>query len=543
MISSTIRELRMNSLLAFDYATTGSDPAQDRPMEFACVRLDMDLNIIGNPTSLHCRPSPDHLPDPAACILNGITPQFCEQVGLAELPFVNEVHRQLSTSGTIGFGYNSIAFDDELTRFMFWRNLIDPYAHEWKNGCGRWDLIELVRATYALRPETLEWPRDDSGSVSFRLDQLSVTNGLLQESTHDALSNVYATVELARVIKDRQPQLYAHMFSMRDKTQALQEMNASSHAPFIHIGAETSTAAGVRLMLPITQHPTNRNEVIAWDLSKDPRQLHDLDAESIRLRLFTRHDQRPEDFEAMPLHSIAANKSPAVFRNLHVLSRERAVELDIDVAAASANVTTLLGVLDTLDLPRLLQVVYARDPLESDVEQALYDGFIGNHDRRALDLLRELEPNDLASLEPEFSDPRLGELFLRYKARHYPNTLSQRERDKWEEHRYRKLVTGHAGSRTVATVRESVEAQRRILIESAALADTARYHILDDVLAHTNRLAAEIDPYETMTSTTPPLPPVEPALAPEASSMPVQTDLFGDQIEPPVSRRVRTRHR
>lgn len=210
-------------------------------------------------------------------------------------------------------------------------------------------------------------------------------------------------------------------------------------------------------MLPITQHPTNRNEVIAWNLSKDPRQLLELDAESIRLRLFTRHDQRPEAFEAMPLHSIAANKSPAVFRNLHVLSRERAVELDIDVAAASANVTTLLGVLDTLDLPRLLQVVYARDPLESDVEQALYDGFIGNHDRRALDLLRELEPADLASLEPELSDPRLGELFLRYKARHYPNTLSQRERDKWEEYRYRKLVTSHAGSRTVATVRESVK--------------------------------------------------------------------------------------
>ena len=340
-----------------------------------------------------------------------------------------------------------------------------------------------MRATYALRPETLEWCRDDSGSVSLELKQVSAANGLLEESTHDSLSNVYATIELARVIKDRQPQLYAHMFSMHEKMWALQEMNATSHAPFIHISAETSTAAGVRLMVPITHHPTNRNEVIAWDLSKDPRQLLDLDAESIRLRLFTRHDQRPEDFEAMPLQSIAANKSPAVFNNLHVLSRERAVELDIDVGAALANVTTLLGVLGTLDLPRLLQVVYARDPVESDVEQALYEGFIRNHDRRALDLLRELEPAHLASVEPGFSDPRLGELFLRYKARHYPDTLSQRERDKWEEHRYRKLVTGYTGSRTVAVVRSSVEAQRRTLMESAGLADPARYHILDDVLA------------------------------------------------------------
>ena len=137
MILSTIRKLRMNTLLAFDYATTGSDPVRDRPKEFACVRFDMDLNIIGTPTSLHCKPSPDDLPDPAACLLNGITPQFCEEVGQAELAFVSEVHRQLSTPSTIVFGCNSIAFDNEITRFMFWRNLIDPYGHEWKNGCGR----------------------------------------------------------------------------------------------------------------------------------------------------------------------------------------------------------------------------------------------------------------------------------------------------------------------------------------------------------------------------------------------------------------------
>ena len=299
---------------------------------------------------------------------------------------------------------------------------------------------------------------DDSGNVSFILNQVSAANGLLQQSTHDALSNVYATVERARLIKDRQPQLYTHMFSMRDKARALREVNATSHAPFIHIGAEATAAVPVRLMLPVTQHPTNRNEVIAWDLSTDPRQLLDLDAESIRLRLFTRHDQLPEDFEAMPRHSIAANKSTAVFNDLHTLSCKRAAELDIDVGAALANVSTTLGVLETLDQPRLLQVVYARDSVESYVEQALYQGFIGNHDRRALDLLRELALADLASLKPEFSDPRLGELFLRNKARHYPNTLSQRERDKWEEHRYRRLATGRAGSRKVAMVRASVEA-------------------------------------------------------------------------------------
>lgn len=208
----------MNTLLAFDYATTGNDPVRDRPVEFACVRLDADLNIIGNATTIiHCRPFPDHLPDPGACVLSGITPQLCEQIGLPELRFVNEVQRQLGSPGTVSFGYNSIAFDDEVTRFMFWRNLIDPYAHEWKNGCGRWDLIELVRATYVLRPETLEWPRDGAGNVTVGLEPLTDANQLLHESAHDALSNVYATIELARLILDRQPSCMSTCFRCATK--------------------------------------------------------------------------------------------------------------------------------------------------------------------------------------------------------------------------------------------------------------------------------------------------------------------------------------
>jgi exodeoxyribonuclease-1 len=533
----------MNTLLVFDYATTGNDPTRDRPVEFACVRLDMDLNMVGSPTSLHCKPSPDHLPDPAASLMSRITPQLCEQVGLPELRFVNEVHRLLGSPGTISFGYNSIAFDDEVTRFMLWRNLIDPYAREWKNGCGRWDLLELVRATYALRPETLEWPRDDQGNVCFGLEPLTVANGLLHESAHDTLSNVYATIELARLLRDRQPRLYSHVFAMHDKSRALQEMNAKQYVPFVHVGADATTAAGVRLMIPIAPHPTNRNEVIAWDLSKDPRQLLDIDAESIRLRLFTPHERRPEEFEPMPLYAIAANRSPAVFNNLSVLSPARALELGIDTGAALANVPVMLRVLDAWDLPKLLQVVYTRDQVEYDAEQALYDGFLGSHDRLVLDHLRMTDPAELASVKPAFDDPRLDELFLRYKARHYPETLSQRELDKWEEHRYRKLITGYAGSRTVAMVRASVAHWRIKLSEPDEPHDPAKLGILDDVQAYTDRIAAVIDPYEVAVPAPPDTAIMDPARATPSDTIPVQPDLFGDGVVAPPARSVRPRRR
>jgi exodeoxyribonuclease-1 len=537
----------MNSLLAYDYETTGTDPVRDRPVQFACLRLDMELNVIGTPTTLYCQPAPDHLPDPQACLLTGITPQRCQEIGVPELQFVHAVQRELAAPGTIAFGYNSIAFDEEITRFMFWRNLIDPYAREWKDGCGRWDLLGLVRATYALRPETLDWPGDGQNGVSFALERISAANGLPHEAAHDALSDVLATVALARRIRERQPQLFAHCFSMLDKNLALQEMDVASKSPFIYVGAGSATAAGIRIMLPLAAHPTNRNEVIAWDLSRDPRQLLDIDAETMRKRLFTMAEERPDDFDPMPIRSIAANKSPAVFRNLGVLSRERAAELDIDVGAALANVPVMLGVLETVDLARLLQVVFARDLAERDAEEALYEGFIGNADRRLLDQLRSMDPATFASLKPGFLDPRLDELFLRYKARHYPATLTSREEDKWEEHRFRKLIEGDARSRTVAMVREAVARCRQSLAASGAPGDPAEVQVLDDVLAYTNGVAAVIDPFgavpppEPVTPAEPAAPEPQPASEPAPTPAQVQPDLFGGADVTPGKRRARAR--
>jgi len=534
----------MHTLLVFDFETTGTESVRDRPVQFACVRTDLDLEIVGNPTTLHCRPTPDHLPDPAACLLNGITPQFCQEVGLPELQFVDAVQRELAAPGTISFGYNSIAFDDEIVRFMLWRNLMDPYAREWKDGCRRWDLLHLVRATYALRPETLEWPRNEDGTVSFSLARMSAANGLLHQSAHDALSDVYATLSLARRIRERQPRLYAHCFSMIDKNLALGEMDVALHKPFIHVGRDTGRAAGVRILMPLAQHPVNRNEVIAWDLAADPRQLLDIDAETLRRRLAPTDDE--QEVEPIPLACIAANQSPPVFQNLSVLSRERAAELEIDVAAALANVPTMLGVLETVDLPRLLQAAFDRRAPECDPEQALYAGFIGNADRRALDMLRAMDPGNLAAFEPEFGDPRLGALFLRYKARHYPQALSRREQDKWEEYRFDKLITGECGSRTVAAVRASVAELRRGLDDPGAAA------LLDDVVAYTDSLAAAIDPFDSGTPAPAPAPAPESTAAPAAApvppvppAQPVQPDFFGgaDTAPAPAKRRATARRR
>jgi exodeoxyribonuclease-1 len=56
-------------------------------------------------------------------------------------------------------GYNSLRFDDEVTRNTLYRNLYSPYDREWQNGNSRWDIIDMVRACHDLRPEGIVWPR------------------------------------------------------------------------------------------------------------------------------------------------------------------------------------------------------------------------------------------------------------------------------------------------------------------------------------------------------------------------------------------------
>ncbi len=99
-----------------DYETFGTDPRRDRAAQFAGVRTDYDLNVIGEPLVIYCRPAADYLPQPDACVVTGITPQEAEQKDICEAGFIDLIHRQLARPQTCTVGYNNIRFDDEVTR-------------------------------------------------------------------------------------------------------------------------------------------------------------------------------------------------------------------------------------------------------------------------------------------------------------------------------------------------------------------------------------------------------------------------------------------
>jgi len=435
-----------------DYETFGVNPRRDRPAQFAGIRTDAELNEIGEPLMIYCQPAPDYLPDPGSCLLTGITPQLCLERGLPEHQFAARIERELAQPGTIGVGYNTIRFDDEVTRFMFWRNLMDPYAREWQNDSGRWDLLDVVRLTYALRPDGIEWPRKEDGSPSFKLEDLTRANGLVHEAAHDALSDVRATIALARLIRARQPKLFDFAFALRKKERVAAELGLpavlGSTRPFLHVSGMFPADRGcLAVMWPLASHPSNRNELLAWDLSQDPSELATLDAAAIRERLFTRSADLPEGVTRLPIKSVHLNKSPMVVGNLRTLSDAMAQRWKIDMQQAMrhAELATQLP-----DMSAIWPEVFARPKDASlDVDEDLYGGFVGNDDRRRLERLRGLPPTELARSRSGFDDPRLEELVFRYRARNFLETLSPEDAERWLAHRIGRLVEGEGGARNV----------------------------------------------------------------------------------------------
>lgn len=445
-----------HTFLWHDYETTGVQVRRDRPTQFAAIRTDAELNEIGEPLMLYCQPTTDALPDPASCLVTGITPQQCLERGVPEHQFAAQVAAAFSQPGTIGVGYNTIRFDDEITRFMFWRNLIDPYAREWQNRCGRWDLLDVVRTAYALRPEGIVWPTKEDGSPSFRLEHLTAANGLAHEAAHDALSDVRATIALARLVRQHQPKLFDFCFALHRKDRVFAELGLPAVAefakPFLHISGMFPAERGcLAVMWPLASHPTNKNEIIAWDLAHDPSELARLDAATLRTRLFSKTEALPPGVTRLPIKTIHLNKSPMVISNLKTLSPAMAARWGVDMAQAKQHAAI------ARDLPDMSaiwpEVFYRSNEGENlDVDEALYSGFIGQDDRRKLERLRTLTPEQLAhwaETRSHFDDPRLAELLFRYRARNFPATLTPEEAQRWEAHRAARLFEGEGGARTL----------------------------------------------------------------------------------------------
>lgn len=437
------------SILWHDYETWGVSPKFDKPSQFAGIRTDLDLNIIGEPEMFYCAPPPDYLPHPEACLVTGITPQKALREGLSEAEFAQRIHTLFSQPNTCVAGYNNIRFDDEVTRYLLYRNFYDPYAREWQNGNSRWDIIDMVRACYALRPEGIEWPtieRDDEEVVSFRLELLTKANGIAHEAAHDAMSDVYATIAMAKLIKEKQPKLYDFIFNLKNKKQVAELLDVYNMTPVVHTSSKISSKHGcTSWFAPFAYHPVNKNAVIAIDLAQDPQPLFELSSDEIKARLYTRHDELADDELPIPIKLIHINKCPVV-SPAKTLLPENAERLNIPREYCLENLAKLKQHLEIRDK---LADIFAQDDFDDsdiDPEQALYGGnFFSHSDKAQMEILHQLPPEQLASHPFTFQDKRLAPLLFRFRARNYPLTLTSEEQNKWQQYCRDKIQFGGKG--------------------------------------------------------------------------------------------------
>ncbi len=430
-----------NTIFWYDFETFSADPKAGRAAQFAGLRTDEKLNVVGDPLVIYCKPSNDFLPDPIACHITGITPQEAQSKGLVEAQFIKTILDEFTVPNTCISGYNNIRFDDELTRQLLYRNFFDPYEHEYKNGNSRWDIIDMVRLCAATRPEGIEWPRKSNGFVSFRLDELTVANGIAHDSAHDALSDVRATIELAKLIKISKPKLYDYCYSMRSKDVVKKIVNFETRRPFLLVTPLVSARHGcLSLMMPLCFHPRLPNTVLATDLRQDPKLWIDLSPEELRKRVFLAQSKVTAGKDRVLIRGIALNKC-SVIVNFDVLDDDRALDLDIDIEVSRKH----WGILNEdskkfQDILYVVSEVFDREPpRETDPDLMIYDGFFTDSDKQLMATIREAVPEDLNRFDFPFKDRRLKEMFFRYRARNYLETLNPEELALWEDFRMKRI--------------------------------------------------------------------------------------------------------
>ena len=422
----------------YDLETSGLDPREDRIMQFAGQRTTLDLEPVGEPYNILVTLNDDTLPSPDALMVTGITPQQTQADGMTEAEFARLLMSEIFTEDTIVVGFNSIRFDDEFIRALFWRTFTDPYEWSWRDGRSRWDLLDVVRMTRALRPEGIEWPVVDGKEVN-KLELITKLNGIDHFKAHDALSDVEALIAVTKLVKEKQPQLYAHLLAFRDKKKVAELVNLDDKKPFVYVsGRYEAEYHKATVAFPLT---SGRNaNVVVYDLRYDPTPLlAKSTAELARCLFATREERQKEGFIHLPVKELQYNRAPAV-APLGVLERDNGWErISLSAEIIEKNRNILLSAPSFAENVRSLYENRPEFKKAIDPEARLYDGFVSDTDRLRIEKVRNADLNTLADLHPDFTDERLEGLLLHYKARNFPRSLAEDEAMQWEQWRAERI--------------------------------------------------------------------------------------------------------
>lgn len=439
----------MNTFYFYDLETSGFNPREARIMQFAGQRTDMDLNPVGEPHNVLIKMTDDVVPEPDAILVTGITPQKTLADGITEAEFLKLFSDEISIPGTIFIGFNTIRFDDEFMRFLHYRNFYDPYEWQWMDNKSKWDLLDVVRLTRALRPEGIKWPVDSDGAPSNKLGLLTSINNISHQNAHDALSDVRASIDLAKLLKTKQPKLFDYLLGMREKKKIEQLVEAGQ--PFVYASGkfpsqyEKTTVVGL-----LAKNPNRSGSALVFDLRHNPQDFVEMTPSALAEAWKFSKDEKAV---RLPVKSLQYNRCPAI-APMGVLDPDSQKRLSLDPKVYEANFKSLQKVGKELSI-KVLQALELLDKKqqaklledETEVDAQLYDGFFENEDKTKMRVVRAATPDEISSIDNTFRDQRLRALLPLYRARNFSNVMTDEDRTAWETFRVRKLTGGGTASR------------------------------------------------------------------------------------------------
>lgn len=468
--------------LWYDYETFGADPKRDRVSQFAGVRTDTNFKVIDEMV-YYCKLAEDYLPNPEASIITGITPKESNEKGITENKLAEILFKEFTKEGTVTIGYNSIKFDDEVTRNLFYRTFRDPYEREWKNNCSRWDFMRAILGVYVMKPELLNWPLKDDGRPSFRLEELSIANGIIHENAHDAKSDVYATIGLAELISKKSPNVFDYFFNLKDKEFVKSEL--SKDELFLHIDFGYGYDRGYASIIYKIGDFINQGDKNAFlfiDILSDVEDLEKMDFDEIREYLYYPNEKLEEIGKTRPgLKQIRINQSPLIIPYNNLREKPKFLE------EISDNLQYKMEKIKKLSAKRkdefLKVFTREKDDEKIDADLDIYGSFASQWDKKEMAAIHKENYQYI----PKFKEKKYKELYFRFIGRNMPEIFTENEMSEWKRHCYKCISKEREGFQNLDSLKNEISE-----LEKTYRGEKEKIKILKEIKVYAENLEKEL---------------------------------------------------
>ena len=416
-------------------------------------------------------------------MITKILPQDIYKKGINEYYFSREIYKIFVKKDTCIVGFNNLKFDNLITRNIFYRNCLDPYEWCWKNGNSSWDILNVLRAFYIFYPDDIFWPKNSEGNISFRLSEFTHMNSILHRNIHDASSDVFATMEVAKLLCAKNKKFFFMLYFMSQKNNIRYFIHKNYHKPFFYVssvfGAKRNNISCVMI---IGYHPKNNNLLLIFDLESSLKDIFLLYQKSNKMNYTIK------DLMLVGIKIIYLNQSPMFFQynSLSVPSCQR---LNLNYHKYQKKFFFLLH--QTNIKKWILSIFLMSTPFplvlksEANIDLMLYHNFFHPRDKSYLYLLHKKSPEYWNITNLKFYDDRLCKIIFRLRARNFLHSLTLLEKKKWKKH-------------CQNIIRSEIIKQYFYNIESLKILyhnDNEKLYLLKKLVAYVNQLIQDINTF------------------------------------------------